>query len=141
MAHSDLSAEDWYAQSQRDLKAAEHLLAGDYFAHAAVLAHLSVEKVLKGWLRERSGSAPPPTHDLTVLSTRLGLDRGAHGWTADLQAALDDLGNASILSLYRPDRPFGHPVSDREDAARERVAAARTIGSWVQQASGPPARS
>lgn len=133
MTHSQLAAEDWYAQARRDLRAAEHLLAGGYHAHATVLAHLAVEKLLKGRLKENGQSAPPATHDLRLLSERLGVDRSTDGWTADLQSALDALADVSILSLYSPDRPFGHPVSDEEEPARERVASARMLYTWLKQ--------
>jgi len=137
MAHHTLTAEEWHRQSGRDLQAAEHLLQGDFPAHATVLAHLAVEKALKALYRDRTGQAPPATHDLRVLAKRLGLDRGADGWSADLQAALDDLSDTTLLALYAPDRPFGHPVSDAadtaQDVARERAAAARMITAWIDR--------
>jgi HEPN domain-containing protein len=129
----DLSADEWERQARRDLQAAEHLLQGDFAAHATVLAHLAVEKMLKALYRRRTGDGPPVTHDLRVLAGRLRLDRGADDWTADLQDALDDLSDTSLLALYAPDRPFGHPVSEAVPAARERVAAARTLVTWVGQ--------
>jgi hypothetical protein len=66
------------------------------------------------------------------VARRLRIDVGVGGWSADQQSALDDVADVSILSLYAPDRPFGHPVSDREDAARERVASARLLVGWIQ---------
>jgi HEPN domain-containing protein len=130
-----LSADEWWRQAGRDLRAAEHLLAGDFPAHASVLAHLAVEKAMKSVLRRR-GEAVPVTHALRRLADRLGLDAGAEGWSADLQDALDTLADTSILALYAPDRPFGHAVSDEgslsADAARQRVAAARTVIGWIE---------
>jgi len=128
----DLTTDTWHAQARRDLQAAEHLLQGGFPAHATVLAHLAVEKALKGLFRARTGETPPVTHDVRHLARRLRIDVGVGGWSADQQDALDDLADVSILSLYAPDRPFGHPVSDREDAARERVASARLLVGWIQ---------
>lgn len=124
----DLDADTWIAQAKRDLEAAEHLLRGEYPAHATVLAHLSVEKALKGIFRLQKGKDPPVTHDLRHLAQRVDLH-----WNRDRQDALDGLSDTSILALYAPDRPFGHPVSEQEVPARERVADARLLVDWLEQ--------
>lgn len=125
MSH-ELDAETWYAQATRDLEAAEHLLDGEFSAHATVLAHLAVEKALKGLLRAQTGENPPVTHDLRHLARHVDLS-----WDRDRRDALDGLSDVSILSLYAPDRPFGHGVSSRTTAARERVADARVLVGWL----------
>lgn len=127
MSH-DLDADTWIAQAQRDLQAAEHLLRGDFAAHATVLAHLAVEKALKGVFKEQTGSHPPVTHGLRHLAQRVDLS-----WNRDRRDALDGLSDTSILSLYAPDQPFGHPVSEQEIPARERVADARLLVDWLVQ--------
>lgn len=127
MSH-DLDADTWIEQAKRDLQAAEHLLRGGYSAHATVLAHLAVEKVLKGVFRAQYGEKPPVTHDLRHLAQRVNLP-----WNRDRQDALDGLSDTSILALYAPDRPFGHPVSEQETSARERVADARLLVDWLEQ--------
>ena len=129
----DLDADTWTEQAERDLRAAEYLLRGGFPAHATVLAHLAVEKALKGALTAQTDRTPPVTHDLRHLAGRL--DRT---WDRNRQAALDNLSDVSILSLYAPDRPFGHPVSDQEGAARERVADARMLVGWLTR--GPDDR-
>jgi len=129
----DLEAETWFKQARRDLHAAEHLLRGDFPAHATVFAHLAVEKAMKGAVKVQSDASgtsdnPPVTHDLRHLARRL--DRT---WNRDRRDALDNLSDVSILALYSPDRPFGHPVSDQESVARERVADARMLVEWLIQ--------
>jgi len=136
MPTHDLSPDAWFEQAAQDLRAAEHLLGGGYGAHATVMAHLAVEKALKGLFRERTETTPPVTHDLRYLVRRLRLDIGVDGWGGDLQNALDALGDVTLLALYAPDRPFGRPVSEQEDPARERVASAQTLVRWVQSKSG-----
>ena len=126
----DLEADTWSEQARRDLRAAEHLLRDDFSAHATVLAHLAVEKALKGLFRRQTGEQPPVTHDLRHLARRV--DRT---WNRDRQDALDGLSDVSILALYAPDRPFGHPVSEQAPAARERVADARMLVEWLTQPS------
>ena len=122
----DLDADTWFEQAIRDLGAAGHLLRGGYPAHATVFAHLAVEKALKGIVRRQTGEPPPVTHDLRHLADALDLV-----WNPDRRDALDGLSDVSILSLYAPDQPFGHPVSEQSTAARERVADARMLVGWL----------
>jgi HEPN domain-containing protein len=124
----DLDADTWIEQAERDLHAAEHLLRGDFPEHATVFAHLAVEKALKGMYKKQKSENPPVTHDLRHLARRLNLT-----WPRDQQDALDGLSDISILALYAPDQPFGHPGSPREPAARERVADARLLVEWLTQ--------
>ena len=130
MSH-DLDVATWTEQAEDDLRAAEHLLRGDFPAHATVLAHLAVEKALKGVFRGQTGENPPVTHDLRQLARRLDLT-----WSRDRREALDDLSDVSILALYAPDRPFGHPVSNHEATARKRVADARILVGWLVHRGG-----
>jgi len=133
----DLDADTWMEQAERDLRAAEHLLRGDFPEHATVVAHLAVEKALKGVFKRQKDETPPVTHDLRHLACRLDFT-----WNRDRQDALDGLSDISILALYAPDQPFGHPGSPREPAARERVADARTLVPWLlRQANAPDAPS
>jgi HEPN domain-containing protein len=114
-------------QATCDLQAADHLLQGAFAAQATVFAHLAVEKALKALYRARVKETPPVTHDVRRLAESLDLEVGR-----DLCDALDGLCNVSIVHLYDPDRPFGHPVSDRMASARERVADARAWVGWAQ---------
>lgn len=123
----DHDADTWIEEAARDLQAAEHLLRGNFSAHATVFAHLAVEKVLKGLFRFQTGENPPVTHDLRHLARRVDVS-----WDRDRRDALDGLSDVSILTLYAPNQPFGHPVSNRRKAARERVADARMLVGWLR---------
>jgi hypothetical protein len=70
------------------------------------------------------------THDLRVLADALDVPTEATVG-ASLLDALDTLADVSLLSLYAPDRPFGHAVSARHETARERVAAAHAWIGWI----------
>jgi len=129
MIHTDLSADAWWAQSDRDLRAAEHLLDGEFWAHAVAFAHLAVEKALKATLRGQSNAAPPVTHDLAVLLDRAGLDV-----PRDLADDIDALAGLDITRLYTPDALFGRRIAGREADARHAVAAARSIVEWLRRA-------
>lgn len=127
----DLDADTWLRQARRDLQAAEHLLRGGFAAHATVMAHMAVEKALKGLFRRQTGDNPPVSHDLRHLARRVDLS-----WDRDRRSALDGLSDVSIVALYAPDQPFGHPVSEQETPARERVADARMLVDWMLREGG-----
>lgn len=124
--HREMSEEEWYRQARRDLAAASHLLDGEYTAHAISLAHLAIEKALKGRVRAHTGRTPSVTHDLTVLAERLDLDL-----PRDLAETLQDLSGLDVTALYRPDRFFGRRLPDTELDARRYLADARAIVAWL----------
>jgi HEPN domain-containing protein len=120
-----LSADEWLRQAVRDLRAAEHLLDGGFFPHATVIAHLAVEKAMKGLYQARLDRNPPVTHNLQYLAERTQLTV-----PADLRSALDLLSGESILRLY-PDRAFEPALDYDRDHARERVSAAHALLNWI----------
>lgn len=121
----DRSVDEWLRQSVRDLRAADHLLEGGFFTHATVIAHLAVEKALKGLYRARFDANPPVTHNLTYLADRTELSL-----PGDLRTALDLLSGESLLTLY-PDRLFEAEATFDRAHARERVAAAHALLTWI----------
>ena len=121
----DTSAEAWFEQSAHDLRAADHLLESGFFPHATVIAHLAVEKALKGAYRDQFDANPPVTHNLQYLAERLDVSV-----PADLRTALDLLSDASILRLY-PDRAFQPGAARDADAAREHITAAHALINWI----------
>ncbi len=121
----DKPVDEWLRQAGRDLRAAEHLLEGGFFTHATVIAHLAVEKALKGLYRARFDANPPVTHNLTYLADRTDLPL-----PVDLRTALDLLSGESILRLY-PDRLFEADATFNREHARERVAAAHALINWI----------
>lgn len=124
--HREISEEEWYRQARRDLAAASHLLDGGYATHAIPLAHLAVEKALKGRVRAHTGQTPPVTHDLTVLADRLDLDL-----PRDLDETLQDLSGLDVTALYRPDCFFSRRLPERDADARRYLADARSLVAWL----------
>lgn len=134
MPHAKLSASDWWAQSERDARAAQHLLQGGFESQAAALAHLAVEKALKSVLRAETGTSPPVTHNLTVLAERMSL-----ALPPDLADILDDLSGLDISLLYQPEALFRRQLPDSMPEARRVVADAQTVREWLRQHAAPDA--
>lgn len=123
----DKPADEWLRQANRDLRAAEHLLEGSFYTHATVIAHLAVEKALKGLYRAQTDENPPVTHNLQYLAERTNLTV-----PGDLRSALDVLSDESILNLY-PDRIFDRQQSFDREHARERITAAHALVNWITE--------
>lgn len=121
----DKPVDEWLRQAGRDLRAAEHLLEGGFFTHATVIAHLAVEKALKGLYRARFDANPPVTHNLAYLADRTELTL-----PGELRTALDLLSGESLLRLY-PDRLFAADATFDRAHARERVSAAHALLNWI----------
>ncbi|HHP7237405.1 HEPN domain-containing protein [Longibacter sp.] len=127
MPHRRLSPSDWWEQSQRDLRAAEHLLQGGFGPQAVAFAHLAVEKALKAVVRASTGETPPVTHNLIELARRTGAE-----WPAEVVDTLDNLSGLDVSLLYEPDALFRRRLPERQGDARQAVADARAIVDWIQ---------
>lgn len=128
MSHAHLTASEWWTQSERDARAAHHLLQAGFESQAVALAHLSVEKALKSVLRAESGTSPPVTHNLTVLAERVSL-----ALPPDLADILDDLSGLDISLLYQPEALFRRRLPDSMPDARRVIAHAQAIRDWLRQ--------
>jgi HEPN domain-containing protein len=70
----DAAAENWILLAEYDLGAAEEMLRCGRTLYVVFTCQQAAEKGLKGLVAARSGSPPPRTHDLFVLSRLLGSD-------------------------------------------------------------------
>lgn len=121
--HLNASADTWWRQAQCDLRAAEHLLQGGFARHAAVLAHLAVEKALKAVYRHQHEAPPPASHDVIYLAEQIAWpeENAVH----DRARMLDALGDHGVVALYT-DQAFG-PGVPNDATARARLADAHML--------------
>jgi HEPN domain-containing protein len=63
---------EWLNQADYDLETAKILLEKERNFYAVFMAHLSLEKALKGWFWKKLDTIPPKTHDLTYLIKKIG---------------------------------------------------------------------
>jgi HEPN domain-containing protein len=71
MATSD--ADYWMDLARYDLGAAKAMLEAKRRLYVGFLCHLATEKTLKAYWAQVKRSAPPFTHDLSMLAERTGL--------------------------------------------------------------------
>jgi len=67
------SAEEWLRQADYDLDTAQYMLQGGRRFYAVFMAHLAVEKALKGVYQHRLNRVPPKTHNLLYLVDEIEL--------------------------------------------------------------------
>ncbi len=61
-------AEEWFSQAKYDYETAEAMYTGQRYVYTVFMCHLSLEKVLKGLIAERSKTVPPRIHNLLKLT-------------------------------------------------------------------------
>ncbi len=61
--------QEWLTQADYDFQTAEYMFQGARYVYAVFMAHLSIEKALKGIYQKRLNAIPPKTHNLTYLTT------------------------------------------------------------------------
>ena len=66
--------EEWLKQAEYDLDTAEYMYKGRRYFYAVFMAHLAVEKALKGLYQRRFERVPPRTHDLIYLAEQMDLE-------------------------------------------------------------------
>ena len=67
-------ADEWLSQAEYDLETAEYMYAGGRYFYAVFMAHLAVEKSLKGMYQQLFDKIPPKTHNLIYLAERTSLE-------------------------------------------------------------------
>jgi HEPN domain-containing protein len=64
----------WLTSAEHDWIVTGHLFEKKDYSHALFLAHLTLEKILKGLFVHRHDQVPPFTHRLTYLAEKTALD-------------------------------------------------------------------
>jgi len=65
--------EEWYFQSDYDLKTAEYMLQSERNIYCIFMCHLSLEKALKGLYYKQTNEIPPKFHNLLYFVNKLKL--------------------------------------------------------------------
>jgi HEPN domain-containing protein len=90
--------EEWLKQSDYDLDTAEFMFKGERYFYAVFMAHLSIEKALKGLYQKKLDELPPKTHNLIYLLNKIGLKP-----PENIARFLVKLNEASVITRYPED--------------------------------------
>jgi HEPN domain-containing protein len=90
--------EEWLKQSDYDLDTAEFMFKGERYFYAVFMAHLSIEKALKGLYQKKLDELPPKTHNLIYLLNKIDLKP-----PENIARFLVKLNEASVITRYPED--------------------------------------
>ncbi len=70
----DKKVSEWLKQADYDFDTAKYMLSGGRYFYAVFMAHLSIEKALKGLYQYKLKETPPKTHNLLYLLNKLDVN-------------------------------------------------------------------
>ena len=123
------SAQEWFEQARYDLETGRYMLEGGRNFYAVFMAHLAVEKSLKGALVRKSGSQPPRSHNLLMLLSLTGLVA-----PEDTGRFLARLSQASVVTRYPEELAQLRAAFDTE-TTREMLRGAQEVLEWLSTTS------
>jgi len=77
---------EWFKQAEYDIETANIMLSGGRYIYAVFMAHLAIEKTLKGIWAFKLKEDAPKTHNLVYLYSKLSLEL-----PEDIQKIIDKL--------------------------------------------------
>jgi len=124
--------DEWFKQADYDIQTAQVMLdAGRHF-YAVFMAHLSIEKALKGLYLDRLAELPPKTHSLLFLSEKAQLDL-----PDDLSEHAFILNRASVLTRY-PEELATLEDEFPEPKTREILEKSKEMLTWLKAQGRKP---
>lgn len=89
---------EWLKQADYDMGTAEFMFNGKRYFYAVFMCHLSIEKALKGLLKEKLREEPPKVHNLIYFLNKTGIKP-----PEDIGRFLTKLNEASVATRYPED--------------------------------------
>lgn len=79
MEHKDIETTsripaEWFKQAEYDMKTAEAMFDAKRYIYVVFMCHMAIEKALKGLYAQLLDKLPPKTHNLVLLTEKIGLD-------------------------------------------------------------------
>ncbi len=122
-----LALEEWLNQADYDLATAQAMLENGRNIYAVFMAHLAVEKALKGVYHKKFAEFPPRTHSLMFLLKKIEMDP-----SLALGEFMAELDQASVATRY-PEELFRLQTAYPSGITQEIVEHAREVLVWVKK--------
>ncbi|MCX5912285.1 MAG: HEPN domain-containing protein [Deltaproteobacteria bacterium] len=79
MEHKDIETTsripaEWFKQAEYDMKTAEAMFDAKRYIYVVFMCHMAIEKAFKGLYAQSLDKLPPKTHNLVLLTEKIGLD-------------------------------------------------------------------
>lgn len=117
----------WIDSADHDLDVAESLFANGKYDWCLFIAHLVLEKIMKGLYVKHKNIFPPRTHDLVRLSEMIGLE--IEEQTLEF---LDSVNTFNISTRYPDEKLKFYKLCTRE-FADENFTRIKEIRRWLLQ--------
>jgi HEPN domain-containing protein len=115
----------WIDSANHDFEVAVSLYENRKYDWCLFIAHLVLEKILKGLYHKRTGNFPPRTHDLVRLIDMIGLNVDE-----DLVNFLDSVNTFNISIRYPDDKMKFYKICNK-DFADYNLEKIKDIRAWL----------
>jgi HEPN domain-containing protein len=89
---------EWFKQAEYDMKTAEAMFDSRRYIYVVFMCHMAIEKALKGLYAQAFDKLPPKTHNLLLLTEKIGYDL-----PEDLYDFIFRLNGVSVPTRYPED--------------------------------------
>lgn len=90
--------QEWLTQADYDFQTAGYMFKGERYVYTVFIAHLAIEKALKGMYQKKFHTIPPKTHSLIYFVDKIGIKP-----PENIGKFLVKLEQASIATRYPED--------------------------------------
>lgn len=117
----------WLRQAEYDYETAVFMFSGGRYIYTVFMAHLAIEKALKGLYQKELSAFPPKTHSLIYFVNKLQLRPPEH-----IGKFIVKLDQASVSTRYPEDLSKLQEVYT-ESIAKEIVAQTQEVLEWAKK--------
>jgi HEPN domain-containing protein len=117
----------WISGSDYDWKTAQALFKAGKYPYALFMAHLSVEKLLKGLIVKETRDHAPFTHNLVYLAGKIALD-----FSKEQIALLEEMNDFNLEARY-PDEQREFYKKATKVFARRYLATTARLREWLKE--------
>ena len=121
----------WINSADHDLEVAESLFDNGKYDWCLFIAHLVLEKILKGCYVQYNNDFPPRTHDLVKLADMAGLQMGE-----EMVEFLDAVNTFNISTRY-PDEKFIFYRLCSKEFTEQNFSRIKEIRAWLLEKTHP----
>ena len=119
--------QEWLTQADYDFQTAQAMFSAQRYIYTVFMAHLAIEKALKGIYQKKFQSVPPKKHNLVYL-----LDKIEVKLPEELSRSLVKLNQANIATRY-PEELTKLQSIYTEIVVREMLLSAKEILEWLKK--------
>lgn len=122
------SIEYWRNGSSQDFKVAKSLFEKKFYAHSLFFCHLSLEKLLKSFVMEKTGEFAPYTHDLLRLIeiTEIKLDK-------EQTENLEKIFTFNVAGRYPEEKIDFHKKYNKKEIAKKYLNITNNLLIWLKK--------